>query len=130
MNQPAPAVNGVSELTPVAHPRMYSDDDPFLTDLRKVALTFPESAEVEAWGRPTFRAGKKIFAIFEGSDDHPYGVIFKPEPDERLALLEDRRFYSPPYWGPAAGSPSTSQPRRSTGKRSASCSTRPTARSR
>jgi hypothetical protein len=100
MNQPAPAVNGVSELTPVAHPRMYSDDDPFLTDLRKVALTFPESAEVEAWGRPTFRAGKKIFAIFEGSDDHPYGVIFKPEADERLALLEDRRFYSPPYWGP------------------------------
>jgi hypothetical protein len=128
MNQPAPAVNGVSELTPVAHPRMYSDDDPFLTDLRKVALTFPESAEVEAWGRPTFRAGKKIFAIFEGSDDHPYAVIFKPEPDERLALLEDRRFYSPPYWGRAGGSPSTSKPRQSTGKRSASCSTRPTAR--
>jgi hypothetical protein len=27
-------------------------------------------------------------------------VIFKPEPDERLALLEDERFYVPPYFGP------------------------------
>jgi hypothetical protein len=85
----------------MAHPRMYSEDDPYLADLRKVALAFPESAEVEAWGRPTFRARKKIFASFEGNDDHPYGVIFKPEPDERLALLEDDRFYSPPYWGPS-----------------------------
>jgi hypothetical protein len=80
---------------------MYSDDDPYLADLRKVALSFPESAEVEAWGRPTFRAGKKIFATFVGSDERPFGVIFKPEPDERLALLEDHRFYSPRYWGPS-----------------------------
>ena len=85
----------------MAHPRTYSDDDPYLTDLRKVALAFPESHEVEAWGRPTFRAGKKIFATFEGTDARPYGVIFKPDADDRLALLEDDRFYSPPYWGPS-----------------------------
>jgi len=84
----------------VAHPRTYSDDDPFLAELRDVCLAFPESCEVEAWGRPTFRAGKKIFAVFSGIDDRPYGVIFKPEPDERPALLEDRRFYVPPYFGP------------------------------
>lgn len=83
----------------MAHPRMYSDDDPYLTELRKICLGFPETTEVEAWGRPTFRAGK-IFATFSGIDERPWGVIFKPEGDERRALIEDERFYSPPYWGP------------------------------
>lgn len=85
----------------MAHPRTYGEDDPYLSDLRAVCLALPESSEVEAWGRPTFRAGKKIFAVFEGSDDHPYAVIFKPEPDEREALLGDERFYVPPYFGPS-----------------------------
>ena len=84
----------------VAHPRMYQDDDPYLTELRAVCLALPETAEVEAWGRPTFRAGKKMFAVFEGHDDHPYAVIFKPDAAERPALVEDSRFYIPPYFGP------------------------------
>lgn len=84
----------------MAHPRMYRDDDPYLADLREVCLALPETCEVEAWGRPTFRAGKKIFALFEGHDDHEFAVTFKPEPDERPALLEDDRFFAPPYWGP------------------------------
>lgn len=80
---------------------MYSDDDPYLTELREVCLRFPEAAEVEAWGRPTFRAGKKMFAVFEGNDVHPYAVIFKADPGERQALLGDARFYVPPYYGPS-----------------------------
>jgi predicted DNA-binding protein (MmcQ/YjbR family) len=84
----------------MAHPRMYSDDDPYLADLRAVCLAFPEATEVEAWGRPTFRAGK-IFAVFSGIEDRPYGVIFKPDPDDRPGLLADSRFYSPPYYGPS-----------------------------
>jgi predicted DNA-binding protein (MmcQ/YjbR family) len=84
----------------MAHPRMYDDDDPYLTELREVCLALPETSEVEAWGRPTFRAGKKIFAVFNGDDDHDYALTFKPETDERPALLEDERFYSPPYFGP------------------------------
>jgi predicted DNA-binding protein (MmcQ/YjbR family) len=84
----------------VAHPRMCSDDDPYLSELRDVCLGFPEAREVEAWGRPTFRAGKKIFAVFSGDDDHPYGVIFKPESDEYPALVDDPRIYVPPYFGP------------------------------
>ncbi|MGH2736535.1 MAG: MmcQ/YjbR family DNA-binding protein [Actinomycetota bacterium] len=79
---------------------MYRDDDPYLAELRRLCLALPESFEVEAWGRPTFRAGKKIFAVFDGNDDHPYAVTFKPEPDEREALLGDARFYVPPYFGP------------------------------
>lgn len=78
---------------------MYRDDDPYLAELREVCLAFPESVEVEAWGRPTFRAGKRMFAVSEGHDVHPYAVVFKPEPPERPALLEDDRFYVPPYFG-------------------------------
>jgi hypothetical protein len=85
----------------MAHPRMYSDGDPYLAELRRICLALPESAEVEAWGRPTFRAGKKLFAVFDVDDRHPYAVVFKPEPPERPALLEDKRFYLPPYFGPS-----------------------------
>jgi len=95
------AAAGATYLRRMAHPRMYSDDDPYLADLRKVCLALPESAEVEAWGRPTFRAGKKLFAVFAGDDDHDYAAIFKPEMAERPALLEDPRFYVPAYFGPS-----------------------------
>ncbi len=83
----------------MAHPRMYRDDDPFLGDLRSTCLDLPETAEVEAWGRPTFRAGKKLFAVFTGSTEGRYSVIFKPDADERPALVDDPRFYVPPYFG-------------------------------
>lgn len=79
---------------------MYRDDDPYLAELRAICLALPESVEVEAWGRPTFRAGKRMFAVFEGSDAHPFAVTFKPEPEERPALLQDSRFYVPAYFGP------------------------------
>jgi predicted DNA-binding protein (MmcQ/YjbR family) len=85
----------------MSHPRMYHDDDPYLAEVRAVCLSLPEAVEVEAWGRPTFRAGKKIFAVFTGSEEDRHAVIFKPEPDERVPLSEDGRFYSPPYFGPA-----------------------------
>jgi predicted DNA-binding protein (MmcQ/YjbR family) len=79
---------------------MYSEDDPFLAELRDICLALPESAEVEAWGRPTFRAGQKLFAVFSGTDERPFAVVFKPEPAERPALVEDPRFYVPAYFGP------------------------------
>jgi predicted DNA-binding protein (MmcQ/YjbR family) len=79
---------------------MYRDDDPYLAELREVCLALPESSEVEAWGRPTFRAGKRMFAIFEGDDEHPFALVFKPDPAERPALLGDPRVYVPAYHGP------------------------------
>jgi predicted DNA-binding protein (MmcQ/YjbR family) len=85
----------------MAHPRMYADDDPFLAELRAMCLALPEAVEVEAWGRPTFRAAKKIFAVFTGDDEHPYAVVFKPDPAEDPALRADDRFYVPPYFGPS-----------------------------
>ncbi len=80
---------------------MFDDDDPFLAELRTLALEFPESVELETWGRPTFRAGKRIFALYGGSDERPRGVFIKPEPDDVRALQEDPRFYAPPYFGPS-----------------------------
>jgi hypothetical protein len=82
------------------HPRMYKDNDPFLAELRAVCLALPECAEVEAWGRPTFRAGKKMFAVFTRTPEEQHSVVFKPEADERPALVDDPRFYIPPYFGP------------------------------
>ncbi len=84
----------------MAHPRIY-DDDRYLRELRDVCLALPESCEVEAWGRPTFRAGKKMFGVFEGNGEHPYAVVFKPDPGEGPALLGDGRFYVPAYFGPS-----------------------------
>ncbi len=83
----------------MAHPRMYSDDDPYLTEIRAICLALPETIEKEAWGRPTFRAGK-MFAVFSGHEGHPYALEFKPEPDEAPALAQDPRIYVPPYSGP------------------------------
>jgi len=85
----------------MAHPRVYRDDDPYLSDLRRLALALPEACEVEAWGRPTFRAGKKIFAVFTGLNDEGYSLVFKPDEAERPALIDDSRFYVPAYWGPS-----------------------------
>jgi hypothetical protein len=85
----------------MAHPRMYRDDDPLLARLREVCLAFPEAVEVEAWGRPTFRAGKKMFAVYRSHGEKPHSVVFKPEPAEREALVHDERFYVPPYFGPS-----------------------------
>jgi predicted DNA-binding protein (MmcQ/YjbR family) len=76
-------------------------------------MAYPEAAEVMAWGRPTFRAGKKVFLMVSSSMDRPNAIVFKPAPDERLAYLGSPRFFSPPYWGAGGwlavdvGSPST-----------------------
>jgi predicted DNA-binding protein (MmcQ/YjbR family) len=78
---------------------MFSEDDPYLADLRRLALAYPEAAEKVSHGRPTFFAGK-VFAIFTGTDEFPFTLVFKPDPDDHLALLEDPRFSVPPYWGP------------------------------
>ena len=63
-------------------------------------MAYPEAAEVEAWGRPTFRAGKKIFVLVGSSMDELLSIVFKPTSEERRAYLERADFWSPPYWGP------------------------------
>ncbi|MCU1558877.1 MAG: hypothetical protein JWN09_2872 [Microbacteriaceae bacterium] len=83
------------------HPLVIDPADPFVERVREICMAFPEVAEVVAWGRPTFRAGKKIFVVMSSSMDRPYSIVVKPGEDERLAYLQDERFFSPPYWGSA-----------------------------
>jgi predicted DNA-binding protein (MmcQ/YjbR family) len=67
-----------------------------LTKLRSLCLALPEAVEVEAWGHPTFRAGKKMFAVFHGKPDEP-ALALKVGFDRQEELLEDERFFETPY---------------------------------
>jgi predicted DNA-binding protein (MmcQ/YjbR family) len=59
-------------------------------------LALPETSEVEAWGHPTFRAGKKMFAAFgEGPEGLTVGL--KVGFDRQEKLLKDDRFFPTPY---------------------------------
>src|SRR5215469_4016342 len=67
-----------------------------LKQLRALCLALPEATEVEAWGHPTFRAGKKMFAAF-GEDAGTLAVGLKVGFDRQDELLEDDRFFPTPY---------------------------------
>src|SRR6516165_353005 len=67
-----------------------------LKQVRAICLALPESSEVEAWGHPTFRAGKKMFAGF-GHDDTSCTIGLKMSFERQDELLEDDRFYPTPY---------------------------------
>ena len=70
--------------------------DKALKELRSLCLALPEASEVEAWGHPTFRAGKKMFAGFgEGEEGLSLGLRVGHERQEEL--LKDGRFFLTPY---------------------------------
>ena len=73
-----------------------SDKDVHLSKLRELCLAWPETKEVEAWGHPTFRAGKKLFAAF-GDDGEGPNLGLKVGFDRQEELLRDKRFYPTPY---------------------------------
>ena len=90
----------------MAHPPRYDADDPFLRELRAVALALPEAQEKISHGHPVFFT-KKVFAIFGGvvKGDHESGlygqsVLFLPDAIEREALIGEERFFVPGYYGP------------------------------
>ncbi len=74
-----------------------------LTRVRSICLALPEATEQIAWGEPTFRVRKKIFAMF--ADSHhgdgrialwcnaPLGV------QEILVRSDPGKFFVPPYVG-------------------------------
>ncbi|QMW64931.1 MmcQ/YjbR family DNA-binding protein [Mumia sp. ZJ1417] len=91
----------------MAHPVMFSDDDPGLAELRTICLAYPGADEHVSHGRPTFRCGK-IFAAFGGSEKVRPGehrqvrsaLLVKVDESEIPALDEDERFFVPAYYGP------------------------------
>jgi predicted DNA-binding protein (MmcQ/YjbR family) len=67
-----------------------------LEQVRSICLALPEAVEVEAWGHPTFRANKKMFAAFgEGPEGLTIGM--KVGFDRQEELLNDNRFFPTPY---------------------------------
>src|SRR5262249_9212501 len=67
-----------------------------LKQVRVLCLALPETREVLAWGHPTFRAGKKMFAGF-GQDEEGLTLGLKVGFDRQDELLNDDRFYPTPY---------------------------------
>lgn len=85
------------------HPIMFDDADPCLIRVRAIALALPNTTEVVAHGRPSFRC-PKMFANYGGGEKggprHDQSLLFIPDPAERAALIGDRRFFIPAYLGP------------------------------
>lgn len=91
----------------MAHPKMFDDNDPVLARVRELALAYPSADEKVSHGRPAFFT-KKIFGYYGGSVrqdgdwvQHPRCVMVLPDPDDRLALIDDPRCFVPAYLGPS-----------------------------
>jgi hypothetical protein len=75
--------------------------------LRKVCLSLPEAHEVEAWGEPTFRVRKKMFAMYAAAGNHhgdgrPAAWIkAAAENQAELVRFAPERYFVPPYVGPS-----------------------------
>jgi len=68
-----------------------------LKQIRTICLALPEAGEVEAWGHPTFRAGKKMFAAFGEGTEECLSLGMKVGFDRQEELLQDACFYPTPY---------------------------------
>ena len=76
-----------------------SDAAALLDGVRTLALALPETVETLTWDSPTFRAGRRPFAVLWSDDEHPVALVVMPDPEDRAALSEDDRFFVPPYFG-------------------------------
>jgi predicted DNA-binding protein (MmcQ/YjbR family) len=86
---------------------MFDDDDPYLAQVRELALALPDAAEKVSHGRPAMFT-KKVFAYYGGSlkqdgewVQHPHSIVVLADPADRHALLEEDRTYIPAYLGPS-----------------------------
>ena len=79
--------------------------DDVLPRVRRICLDLPEATEQLAWGEPTFRIRKKLFAMYASAGTHhgagrdalwlnaPLGV------QEHLVSVDPLRYFVPPYVG-------------------------------
>jgi len=65
--------------------------------IRGICLALPEAKEVAAWGHPTFRAPKKMFAACGTDKDGTASLGLKVGFDRQEELLEDARFFPTLY---------------------------------
>jgi hypothetical protein len=65
-------------------------------EVRRIALALPEATEQDHHGRPSFRAGKKIFATLWSAT---HINVMLDEPGIRAAVEEAPEVCAPRYWG-------------------------------
>lgn len=87
------------------HPVMFDEADPLLARVRSLALALPGASEKISHGRPFFST-RTAFAVYGGGEKgtrapFPRSLIFKPDEEERRALLEEPHTYVPMYFGPS-----------------------------
>ena len=76
-----------------------------LARLRMLCLALPAAREVETWGEPTFRLGRKMFEMFAHGDTHhgsgKHAVWIKATAANQDFLVHSNpaRFFMPPYMG-------------------------------
>ena len=104
-----PARGVAGTLGAMPHPIMFSEDDPLLARVRRIALAFPEATEQIAHGRPTFRAGR-MFSMYGGGTKKtataPHrrvdqSLLFIADPGDHPALVRDERMFLPAYMASA-----------------------------
>ena len=76
--------------------RVMEPGDPVLERLRKLCLSLPETSEVDSWGHPNFRAGKRTFVTFEWIDGRP-SIAFRLNATDIDPLLRRKQFFITPY---------------------------------
>ena len=73
--------------------------------VRRICLDLPEAIEQLAWGEPTFRIRKKLFAMYANAGTHHGGgrdALWVNAPvgmQEHLVALDRLRYFVPPYVG-------------------------------
>jgi len=78
-----------------------------LPRLRKICLALPEAREQIAWGEPTFRVRKKLFAMYANADNHhgrgrsAVWIKARAVNQHLLIVAHPDRFFVPPYVGPS-----------------------------
>lgn len=68
--------------------------------MRKVCLALPETVEGTQFGKPVWRAGKKVFAVCSAYRGETVKASFWVGVDRQGLMTMDPRFTIPPYLGP------------------------------
>ncbi|SNT48634.1 MmcQ/YjbR family DNA-binding protein [Actinacidiphila glaucinigra] len=65
-------------------------------DVRRIALSLPESVEKEAWSMPTFRVAGKMYLTLP-DDESSFAVRCPMHERSELIAAEPRKFWVPPH---------------------------------
>ncbi|MCU0761014.1 MAG: MmcQ/YjbR family DNA-binding protein [Steroidobacteraceae bacterium] len=99
---PTPVVPGPSRRPTLADvdPMFAPQAQRAVAAMREVCLALPESSEGTQFGKPVWRAGKKVFAQCYAYRDAPVKAAFWVGVARQGLMTMDPRFSIPPYLGP------------------------------